>query len=124
MGCRTWCVELMVACRSWAGGVSHLPVDVSYLMAPILFYPASLPQTRNVTKKIALLIVETNTLTTLLALVSLLLFVCAPGTEYYISSVTFLVGIYANTLLVVLNERAEMRLTSGNTFTSSTLDSV
>ncbi|KAJ7723888.1 hypothetical protein B0H16DRAFT_1786614 [Mycena metata] len=106
------------------GGASA-DVLIAVTMAILLLNGSSLPQTRNVTQKIALLIVETNALTTVLALVSLLLFVCAPGTDYYLSSVTFLVGIYANTLLVMLNERAEMRFTSTNTvFTSSTSDSV
>ncbi|KAJ6571033.1 hypothetical protein DFH09DRAFT_1080003, partial [Mycena vulgaris] len=53
---------------------------------------------------------RTNMLTATVALLVLILFLGVPGTTYYLFPSTILPGIYANTLLATLNNRAVVRL--------------
>ncbi|KAJ7160303.1 hypothetical protein C8R46DRAFT_1107703 [Mycena filopes] len=82
---------------------------IAVIMTTLLVRASTIPQTRDIIKNIVRVIVETNTLTAIVGLLAALLFLCIPNTLYYICPTISIPGIYANTLLVVLNERAAMR---------------
>ncbi|KAJ7151141.1 hypothetical protein C8R46DRAFT_1304774 [Mycena filopes] len=63
-------------------------------------------QTNDLVKRIVRLIIETNTLSASVAILGLILFAGAPGTNYFVCPTMILPGIYANTLLVTFNNRA------------------
>ncbi|KAJ7164437.1 hypothetical protein C8R46DRAFT_1352170 [Mycena filopes] len=67
-------------------------------------------QTRDIVNNVVRLIIETNALSAAVALVGLFQFVCHPTGMEFIGPTMILPGIYANTLLVMLNQRAAMRL--------------
>ncbi|KAJ7851236.1 hypothetical protein B0H14DRAFT_3451431 [Mycena olivaceomarginata] len=62
--------------------------------------------TRDIMKDIVHLILETNTFSAAVALVALFLFIGFPNTPYFGCAVIILPGVYANTLLATLNNRA------------------
>ncbi|KAJ7168708.1 hypothetical protein C8R46DRAFT_1191455 [Mycena filopes] len=96
-----------------AGAITD--VLIAAIMTTLLLRGGSMvPQTRGLVKNIVRLIIETNTLTAIAGLLAILMFLCAPQTLYYLSPTLLIPGIYANTLLVVLNERAVMRLASSD----------
>ncbi|KAJ7770495.1 hypothetical protein B0H16DRAFT_1515657 [Mycena metata] len=63
-------------------------------------------QTNDLVKRIVRLIIETNALSASVAILGLILFAGAPGTNYFVCPTMILPGIYANTLLVTFNNRA------------------
>ncbi|KAJ7755373.1 hypothetical protein DFH07DRAFT_492788 [Mycena maculata] len=63
-------------------------------------------QTNDLVKRIVRLIIETNALSATVAILGLILFAGVPGTNYFVCPTMILPGIYANTLLVTLNNRA------------------
>ncbi|KAJ7041430.1 hypothetical protein C8F04DRAFT_1080066 [Mycena alexandri] len=71
-----------------------------------LLTQASEPQTQDVVRGVVRLIVETNTFSASVAIIGLALFAGMPGSDYFICPTMILPGIYANTFLVLLNNRA------------------
>jgi hypothetical protein len=71
-----------------------------------LLTQASEPQTQGIIRGLVRLIIETNTFSASVAIIGLALFAGIPGTTYFICPTLILPGIYANTLLVLLNNRA------------------
>ncbi|KAF7289933.1 hypothetical protein MIND_01368300 [Mycena indigotica] len=63
-------------------------------------------QTNDIVKRIVRLTIETNTASTVLAILSLVLFYGRPNTTYFIAPTMVLAKLYANTLLVTFNNRA------------------
>ncbi|KAJ7512067.1 hypothetical protein B0H11DRAFT_473038 [Mycena galericulata] len=63
-------------------------------------------QTNDLVKRIVRLIIETNALSATVAIIGLILFAGVPGTNYFVCPTMILPEIYANTLLVTLNNRA------------------
>ncbi|KAJ7767271.1 hypothetical protein B0H16DRAFT_1789362 [Mycena metata] len=92
----------------WLVGSSVGDVLIAVTITALLRNASVLPQTRDVLKKIVRLVIETNTLTSLVAILSLLLFACTTTPASFLTSTMILPGIYANTLMVVLNQRAAM----------------
>ncbi|KAJ6563303.1 hypothetical protein DFH09DRAFT_1082361 [Mycena vulgaris] len=88
-----------------AGSMTYLP-----LTPPQLLRAAVFRSTRDALKDVVRLIIETNTFSTTIAVLGLVLFVAVPNTTYFICPTMILPGIYANTLLVTLNNRAIVRL--------------
>ncbi|KAJ7869943.1 hypothetical protein B0H14DRAFT_3577560 [Mycena olivaceomarginata] len=62
--------------------------------------------TRDIMKDVVHLILETNTFSAAVTLVALFLFIGFPNTPYFGCAVIILPGVYANTLLATLNNRA------------------
>ncbi|KAJ7787962.1 hypothetical protein B0H14DRAFT_2950954 [Mycena olivaceomarginata] len=78
-----------------------IAVTMTYLLTQ-----ASEPQTQSIVRGVIRLIIETNTFSASVAIIGLALFAGMPGTDYFICPTMVLPGIYANTLLVLLNNRA------------------
>ncbi|KAJ7041804.1 hypothetical protein C8F04DRAFT_1299357 [Mycena alexandri] len=93
-------------------GDATADVGITHTMAVLLLKGSDLPQTRDAVKNIVRLIIETNALTSVLALLAVFLFALNPTGLDFSCPITILRGIYANTLLVVLNKRAVMYLRS------------
>ncbi|KAJ7911116.1 hypothetical protein B0H13DRAFT_587176 [Mycena leptocephala] len=64
------------------------------------------PQTQDIIRGVVRLLIETNTFSASVAIIGLALFASMPGTNYWLCPCMILPGIYANTLLVLLNIRA------------------
>ncbi|KAJ7480817.1 hypothetical protein FB451DRAFT_1238503, partial [Mycena latifolia] len=71
-----------------------------------LLRQASEPQTQDIVRGVVRLIIETNTFSASVAIIGLALFAGMPTADYFICPTMILPGIYANTLLVLLNNRA------------------
>ncbi|KAJ6590625.1 hypothetical protein DFH09DRAFT_1274075 [Mycena vulgaris] len=81
-------------------------------------------QTNDIVKRIVRLTVETNALSTVVAILSLILFYGTPNTTYFICPTMVLAKLYANTLLVTFNNRAFIHQTGGtNAHSASVNDS-
>ncbi|CAK5264926.1 unnamed protein product [Mycena citricolor] len=98
----------------WLAGGAAAALLVTVVMIPLsLSTEAKGKRTVGGTiTSVARLSVETNAVASVVALLGLLLFVCAPNTTYFVCPVMILPGIYANTLLVALNNRSTTLLTS------------
>ncbi|KAJ7320785.1 hypothetical protein DFH08DRAFT_387258 [Mycena albidolilacea] len=70
------------------------------------------PPAPGIVKNAVRMVIETNNLTTVAALVGLILFFACPNTTYWVCPTMVLPGMYANTLLVTLNNRAVQRTNS------------
>ncbi|KAJ6467471.1 hypothetical protein DFH09DRAFT_1381453 [Mycena vulgaris] len=66
-------------------------------------------QTNDIVRRIVRLVIETNTVSTVVAVLSLLLFAGAPNTTYFICPTMVLAKLYSNTLLVTFNNRTFVR---------------
>ncbi|KAJ7056837.1 hypothetical protein C8F01DRAFT_1257494 [Mycena amicta] len=89
----------------WLVGDAVADVMIAVTMTYLLSQ-ASEPQTRDVVQGVIRLIIETNAFSASVAIIGLVLFAGMPGTDYFICPTMILPGIYANTLLVLLNNRA------------------
>ncbi|KAJ7151162.1 hypothetical protein C8R46DRAFT_494782 [Mycena filopes] len=63
-------------------------------------------QTNDIVKRIVRLTIETNAASTVVAIISLILFFGTPNTTFFICPTMVLAKLYANTLLVTFNNRA------------------
>ncbi|KAF7326022.1 hypothetical protein MKEN_00453100 [Mycena kentingensis (nom. inval.)] len=70
-------------------------------------------QTNDIVRRIVRLTVETNTASTIVAIVSVILFYGTPNTTYFIAPTMVLAKLYANTLLVTFNNRAFIHGSNG-----------
>ncbi|KAF7316037.1 hypothetical protein MIND_00121400 [Mycena indigotica] len=77
-------------------------------------------QTNDIVKRIVRLTVETNTASTVVAIISLILFYGTPNTTYFIAPTMVLAKLYANTLLVTFNNRAFIHKAGSSHVQSST----
>jgi hypothetical protein len=73
-----------------------------------LLTQASEPQTQDIIRGVVRLLIETNTFSASVAIIGLALLAGVPNTNYWICPSMILPGIYANTLLVLLNNRAAL----------------
>ncbi|KAF7345761.1 hypothetical protein MVEN_01596600 [Mycena venus] len=89
----------------WLVGDAVADVMIAATMSYLLMQ-ASEQQTRSIVRGVVRLIIETNTFSASVAIIGLALFAGMPGTDYFICPTMILPGIYANTLLVLLNNRA------------------
>jgi len=79
-------------------------------------------QTNDIVKRIVRLTIETNTLSTVVAIVSLILFFGTPNTTYFICPTMVLAKLYSNTLLVTFNNRAFIHKAGGTTGHSASVN--
>jgi len=96
----------------WLVGGALSDVLIAIAMSFLLLRASVVGSTRIATKNAVRLIIETNTVSSLVALSALLLFLCAPNTTYSFCPFMILPGIYANTLLGSLNNRIISRFAS------------
>ncbi|KAJ7168787.1 hypothetical protein C8R46DRAFT_1268286 [Mycena filopes] len=97
----------------WLVGGALADVLIAVIMTALLLETSSsVPQTQDIVKTLVRLIIGTNALSSVVALLGLFLFVFRPHTLDFMCPMMILPGIYANTLLVMLNERAAMRRAS------------
>ncbi|KAJ7113870.1 hypothetical protein C8R44DRAFT_795884 [Mycena epipterygia] len=95
-----------VAVGVWAGASALNDVIIAGWMTYYLSKQSSgFRQTRILVSKLIRLIIETGSLTAVVAVVGLTLFYAFPGRVYYTAVVAILPKLYANSILVVLNAR-------------------
>ncbi|KAJ7762391.1 hypothetical protein DFH07DRAFT_409631 [Mycena maculata] len=90
----------------WLIGDAVADVLIAITMTFLLLKADVVPATREIVHKVTTLVVETNIFSAIIAVLSLLLFVGIPDTSYFACPTFILSGIYANTLLLSLNNRA------------------
>ncbi|KAJ7058558.1 hypothetical protein C8F01DRAFT_1148552 [Mycena amicta] len=90
----------------WLVGGALADVVIAAIMSFLLLRAAASRETRDMVKNVVRLIVETNVFSSVIAILGLLLYVAFPNTTYFVAPTMILPGIYANTLLVTLNNRA------------------
>ncbi|KAJ7136431.1 hypothetical protein C8R43DRAFT_1203499 [Mycena crocata] len=103
---------VIVLAELWLIGGAAADVLIAAAMTYLLLKAAVIPSTRDLVKDVVRLIIETNTFSAAVAIVDLVLFVGIKDNRYFICPTMILPGIYANTLLVTLNNRATARLNS------------
>ncbi|KAJ7113246.1 hypothetical protein C8R43DRAFT_1242678 [Mycena crocata] len=103
---------VIVLAQLWLIGGATADVLIAAAMTYLLLKAAVIPSTRDLAKDVVRLIIETNTFSAVVAIVGLVLFVGIKDNRYFICPAMILPGIYANTLLVTLNNRAIARLNS------------
>ncbi|KAJ7201464.1 hypothetical protein C8J57DRAFT_1412301 [Mycena rebaudengoi] len=89
----------------WLIGSAVADILIAISMTYLLLRVAE-PSTQHIIRRVVRLIVETNALTASVAVIALAVFSGFPGTTYFICPTTILPGLYSNTLLVLLNNRA------------------
>ncbi|KAJ7113858.1 hypothetical protein C8R44DRAFT_795875 [Mycena epipterygia] len=90
----------------WAGASAFNDVIIAVCMTYYLSKQNSgFRQTRILVSKLIRLIIETGSLTAVVAVVGLTLFYAFPGRVYYTTVVAIVPKLYANSILVVLNAR-------------------
>ncbi|KAF7299210.1 hypothetical protein MIND_00869700 [Mycena indigotica] len=89
----------------WLVGAAVADIMIAGTMTYLLSQ-ASEPHTRDVVQGVIRLIIETNSFSASVAIIGLALFAGMPTSDYFICPTMILPGIYSNTLLVLLNNRA------------------
>ncbi|KAJ7058335.1 hypothetical protein C8F01DRAFT_289640 [Mycena amicta] len=89
----------------WLVGDAIADILIAITMTHILS-KATAENTKQMVRGVVRIVVETNAFSASVALLGLILFAGVPNTTYFICPTMILPGIYANTLLVVLNNRA------------------
>ncbi|KAJ6601521.1 hypothetical protein B0H10DRAFT_2082246 [Mycena sp. CBHHK59/15] len=89
----------------WLVGDAVADIGIAVAMTHLLT-KATEPQTRDLVRGVVRLVIETNMFCASVAIIGLVLFAALPTEDYFICPTMILPGIYANTLLVLLNNRA------------------
>ncbi|KAJ6536447.1 hypothetical protein DFH09DRAFT_992471 [Mycena vulgaris] len=89
----------------WLVGAAVADLMIAVTMTHLLRQAVE-PETQDIVRGVVRLIIETNTFSASVAVIGLALFAGMPTTDYFICPTMILPGIYANTLLVLLNNRA------------------
>ncbi|KAJ7743585.1 hypothetical protein B0H16DRAFT_1889873 [Mycena metata] len=79
---------------------------ISAVTSYVLLSAEVAPSTRDRLKNIVLLVIETNTVTAIVALVSVVLYAVFPGTSYFLCPFGILPTLYVNSFFASLNHRA------------------
>ncbi|KAJ7080568.1 hypothetical protein C8R43DRAFT_343482 [Mycena crocata] len=89
----------------WLIGDAVADLMIAVTMSRLLLRTSE-PQTEDIVRGVIRLIIETNAFSASVAIIGLALFAGMPGSDYFVCPTMVLPGIYANTLLVLLNNRA------------------
>ncbi|KAJ7503815.1 hypothetical protein B0H11DRAFT_2187682 [Mycena galericulata] len=89
----------------WLVGDAVADILIAITMTHLLTKASEL-HTREVVRGVVRLVIETNAFSASVAIVGLILFAGLPTKDYFICPTLVLPGVYANTLLVLLNNRA------------------
>ncbi|KAJ6609128.1 hypothetical protein B0H10DRAFT_2065603 [Mycena sp. CBHHK59/15] len=96
----------------WLVGDAVADIGIAVAMTHLLT-KATEPQTRDLVRGVVRLVIETNMFCASVAIIGLVLFAALPTEDYFICLTMILPGIYANTLLVLLNNRASPTASAG-----------
>ncbi|KAJ7721433.1 hypothetical protein DFH07DRAFT_784119 [Mycena maculata] len=108
--------RVTVAGGVWLGASAISDITIALTKSGIEFR-----RTRELVSRLTRLIIETGTLTAVVALVTMTLFLAFPRNEYYLTPAAILPELYANSILFILNSR--MKIVGGRgTETSTTSD--
>ncbi|KAJ7164438.1 hypothetical protein C8R46DRAFT_1099526 [Mycena filopes] len=104
----------------WLIGGASADVLIMPVITTALLLGASKQQkeTRDIVNNVVRLVIETNALSAAVALLGLFQFAFRATRLEFVGPTMILPGIYSNTLLVMLNQRAAMRLAAGCKSTS------
>ncbi|KAJ7070454.1 hypothetical protein B0H15DRAFT_870523 [Mycena belliarum] len=91
---------------AWLAGSAIADILAALIMTYLLLSAAVHSSTRDRINRIVWLIIETNSLSAMVAILAVALFFSVPRTSCFEAAMWNLAGIYANTLLAVLNNRA------------------
>ncbi|KAJ7506873.1 hypothetical protein B0H11DRAFT_245622 [Mycena galericulata] len=93
----------------WLGGSALIDVTIAGTMTYYLAKKdTGFRKTHALVSKLIRLTIETGSSTALVAILVIVLFFVAPGKGYYITPITFMSALYANTMLAVLNSRLQI----------------
>ncbi|KAJ7127864.1 hypothetical protein C8R44DRAFT_701277 [Mycena epipterygia] len=113
-----------IAVGVWCGGSALSDIIIAACMTYYLTkHDTKFRQTQVLLSELTRLIIETGSLTALVALVNLALFLALPHNLYYTTPGGILPKLYANTILVVLNSRFHI-LGGRETHVSTTSDTL
>ncbi|KAJ6589257.1 hypothetical protein B0H19DRAFT_1367666 [Mycena capillaripes] len=104
----------------WLVAGAAADVLIAGTMTCFMLASAVVSAPRDIVKSAVRLVIETNVFSTVVALLGLVLYVGVPHTTYWVCPTMILPGIYANTLLIALNNRAIGRLDASPPRTAST----
>ncbi|KAF8904510.1 hypothetical protein CPB85DRAFT_1317296 [Mucidula mucida] len=90
----------------WLVGDAVADVAIALSMSFFLLTSRQSRQTYDVVAKIVTLTIETNVATSVVAIISLILYAALPTQTYFVCPTLFLGKIYSNTLLMTFNNRA------------------
>ncbi|KAF7315689.1 hypothetical protein MIND_00084500 [Mycena indigotica] len=90
----------------WLVGGAVADISIAATLSILLMKTAINKVTRDLVKSVVTLVIETNAFSSMVALIGLILYFAIPNTTYFLGATLTLPGIYANTLLVTLNNRA------------------
>ncbi|KAJ7433131.1 hypothetical protein B0H11DRAFT_2122755 [Mycena galericulata] len=99
-------VGIVILSYVWLVSGAVADIIIAVMMTYLVLSTAAHPSTRDVVKDVVTLIIETNSFSALVAILSLGLFIGSGTTNYFECPIVLLPGIYANTLLATLNNRA------------------
>ncbi|KAJ8091684.1 hypothetical protein PM082_020919 [Marasmius tenuissimus] len=106
----------------WLAGSAFCDILIAMSMTYVLSkYDGSFAETRDRVNRIIRLTMETGSLTAVIAVVDLILFVKFPAQDYHICPAITLAKLYSNSLLVVFNSR--MRIPNSRGHSTSRSDS-
>ncbi|KAF7313197.1 hypothetical protein MKEN_01006200 [Mycena kentingensis (nom. inval.)] len=86
--------------------IAGVVADVGILVPMCMILKQTFLHKSDLVQRVVRWTIETNLFSMVVALLGLLLYVAVPNSTYFICPVMILPGIYANTLLAVLNHRA------------------
>jgi len=111
--------KISVAAGVWCGASALGDIIIAVCMTYYLSkQDTGFRQTRVLVSKVIRLTIETGSLTALVAVTAVVLFIAFPGRGYFTTATTVVPKLYANSILVVLNARIEI-LGGRATYTTS-----
>ncbi|KAJ7615430.1 hypothetical protein FB45DRAFT_1064357 [Roridomyces roridus] len=93
----------------WLIGGGAADMLIAFTMSYLVLTAKVLPTSRDCVKNVVRLLIETNTLTAVVAIIGLSLYLGMQNTTYFVCPTMILPGLSANTMLVVLNNRRRPR---------------
>ncbi|KAJ6538133.1 hypothetical protein B0H19DRAFT_1270496 [Mycena capillaripes] len=103
----------------WFGASALIDITIAITLTHYLLRnDTGFRRTHEVVMKLIRLVIETGSLTAIIALVNLVLFVAFPAKPYFTTGGVVQPTLYANTILLILNSR--MQIVGGRGHTSST----
>ncbi|KAJ7077687.1 hypothetical protein B0H15DRAFT_861516 [Mycena belliarum] len=106
-----WYIGAIIVFPTWLAGNALVEILIAVTMTYLLIRATASvqPSTRDLIRAIVTLIIETNIFTAVVAILALSLFLGCPNADYFVTPTWNLSGVYANTLLTILNNRAVTR---------------
>ncbi|KAJ6528764.1 hypothetical protein DFH09DRAFT_1412728 [Mycena vulgaris] len=100
----------VVATAVWCGASALSDIIIAFKLSK---YDMGFRQTRALVSKVVRLTIETGSLTALVALTTVTLFLTFPDRDFYATPAALMPTLYANSILVILNARIQINSDSG-----------